>query len=159
LGANVVAVDIDGVKLKLAKSFGAVATVNAKEVGDVAEAVMAATQGGAHVSIDALGHPTTCFNSIARLRKRGRHVQVGLMLADHAKPPIPMDSVISRELEIRGSHGMRAHRYGAIFAMMAEEKLKPERLVGRTVSLEESIPILMNMDKFESSGVTVVTKF
>jgi alcohol dehydrogenase len=86
-------------------------------------------------------------------------VQVGLLLADQAQPPVPMDKVISRELEILGSHGMQAHRYGAIFAMMAEGRLKPEKLVGRTVSLDESIPVLMNMDKFETSGVTVVTRF
>ena len=46
---------------------------------DVAEEVRDVTGGGAHASIDALGHPDTCFNSVACLRKRGRHVQVGLM--------------------------------------------------------------------------------
>jgi alcohol dehydrogenase len=66
--------------------MGAVATVNAREVANVVEAVREITKGGAHVSIDALGHPTTCFNSIANLRRRGRHVQVGLMLGDHSRP-------------------------------------------------------------------------
>ena len=55
--------------------------------------------------------PTTCFNSIANLRRRGRHVQVGLMLGEHAHPQIPMDKVIAHELEIFGSHGMQAFRY------------------------------------------------
>jgi alcohol dehydrogenase len=44
--------------------------VNASKVPDVIEAVMDITRGGAHVSLDALGHPATCFNSISNLRKR-----------------------------------------------------------------------------------------
>jgi alcohol dehydrogenase len=159
VGAHVVAVDISEEKLSLARALGAVATVNATQVANVAEAVIEITGGGAHVSLDALGHPTTCFNSINNLRKRGKHIQVGLMLAKHSTPAIPMAKVIAYELEILGSHGMQAHRYGAMLAMMQSGKLAPEKLIGKTISLGESIDALMNMDKFEVAGVTVVTKF
>jgi alcohol dehydrogenase len=159
LGANVVAVDIADGKLALAASLGAVATLNATRVANVVEAVMEITKGGAHVSVDALGHPQTCFNSIANLRKRGRHIQIGLMLAENSEPRIPMSKVIAHELEIFGSHGMQAHRYGAMFAMIESGKLSPQKLVGKTISLEQSILVLMNMDKFETAGVTVVTEF
>ena len=125
-------------------------------MADVVEAVRAITDGGAHLSLDALGHPTTCFNSIANLRKRGRHVQIGLMLGEHATPPIPMSRVIAHELEIVGSHGMQAHRYGTLFGMMKSGGLDLARLVGRTVSLEQSIDALTGMDGFPGVGVTVV---
>ena len=85
------------------------------------------TNGGAHVSIDALGHPTTCFNSITNLRRRGRHVQVGLMLGDHATPQIPMAQVIGLELEIHGSHGMQACRYDAMLAMLVGRQDRPAK--------------------------------
>ncbi|WP_199103129.1 zinc-dependent alcohol dehydrogenase family protein [Aquitalea sp. ASV11] len=159
IGANVIAIDIADDKLELARKLGAVATVNASKVSDVVEAVMDISRGGAHVSLDALGHPVTCFNSISNLRKRGKHVQVGLMLGEHSTPAIPMSKVIAHELEILGSHGMQAHRYDAMFAMMAAGKLAPEQLIGRTISLEQSIEVLMNMDRFEVAGVTVVTEF
>ncbi len=158
-GANVVAVDISEQALALARQLGAVATVNANQVADVVEAVVEITQGGAHVSLDALGHPTTCFNSISNLRKRGKHVQVGLMLADHSTPAVPMSKVIANELEILGSHGMQTHRYGAMLAMIKSGKLAPEKLIGRRITLEESVQALINMDKFEGVGVTVVTEF
>ena len=158
-GANVVAVDISEQALALARQLGAVATVNANQVADVVEAVVEITQGGAHVSLDALGHPTTCFNSISNLRKRGKHIQVGLMLADHSTPAIPMSKVIANELEILGSHGMQAHRYDAMLAMIQSDKLAPEKLIGRRITLEESVQALINMDKFEGVGVTVVTEF
>ncbi|BDG10749.1 zinc-dependent alcohol dehydrogenase family protein [Anaeromyxobacter paludicola] len=159
LGASVVAVDISEEKLRLARDLGAVATVNATAVPSVVERVRELTGGGAHVSIDALGHPATCFDSISNLRRRGRHVQVGLMLAEQARPAIPMDRVIAYELELRGSHGMQAHRYDAMLAMIASGKLAPGKLVGRTIGLEESIEALTTMDRFEGSGVTVVTRF
>jgi len=159
VGANVIGVDISDDKLALARQLGAVATVNANAVADVAAAAIELTRGGAHVSLDALGHPTTCFNSVSCLRKRGRHVQVGLTLADQAAPPIPMSRVVAYELELVGSHGMQAHRYGAMLDMVQSGKLSPERLIGARVSLAEAIPALIAMDKFESVGATVVTQF
>jgi len=159
IGANVVAIDISDEKLALAKALGAVATVNATQVANVVEAVTEITQGGAHVSVDALGHPTTCFNSISNLRKRGKHIQVGLMLAENSTPAIPMGKVIAHELEILGSHGMQAHRYGAMMAMLQTGKLAPEKLIGKTISLEQSIDALMTMDRFDVTGVTVITEF
>lgn len=159
IGANVVGVDISDEKLARARDLGAVATINANSVANVAEAVIGLTSGGAHVSIDALGHPTTCFNSVSNLRKRGKHVQVGLMLADHGAPRIPMGKVIADELELIGSHGMQAHRYGAMLDMVQSGKLRPEKLIGDRISLEESIGALMNMDNFQTVGVTVVTRF
>lgn len=159
IGANVIAVDVTDDKLVLAKSLGAYATINATSVADVAEAIKEITRGGAHVSIDALGHPTTCINSIKSLKKLGKHVQVGLLLADQATPPIPMNLVIAHELEIIGSHGMQAFRYDAMLAMIKSGRLSPEKLLGRTISLEESIAALTNMDKVNPPGVTVVTRF
>ena len=163
LGANVVAIDISEGALRMAGALGAVVTVNASQVANVAEAVIEVTKGGAHVSLDALGHPTTCFNSISNLRKRGKHIQVGLMpekmLAEQSTPAIPMSKVIAHELEILGSHGMQTHRYDALLAMIEAGKLTPEKLIGRAISLEQSIDALVNMDKFEAAGVTVVTEF
>jgi len=159
IGANVIAIDIADDKLELARSLGAVATINANKVASVIEAVAEITKGGAHVSLDALGHPMTCVNSIKSLRKRGKHIQVGLLLADHANPQIPMDKVIANELEIIGSHGMQAYRYDAMLAMMLSGKLEPQKLLGRTINLEQSIEALTTMDQPSIPGVTIITKF
>ncbi|CAJ0821468.1 Alcohol dehydrogenase [Ralstonia wenshanensis] len=159
IGANVVAIDISDSALELARALGAVATVNASRESDVVEAVRGITQGGAHVSLDALGHPATCFNSISNLRRRGKHVQVGLMLGDHTTPAVPMSKVIAHELEILGSHGMQAHRYGPMLDMIRTGKLQPGRMVRREISLSASIEALTNMNRFEAAGVTVITDF
>ncbi|MEQ9007123.1 MAG: zinc-binding dehydrogenase, partial [Ekhidna sp.] len=115
--------------------------------------------GGSHVSIDALGSQDTCFNSISSLRKRGRHIQVGLMTGDHQHPKIPMDQVLAKELEIVGSHGMQAFRYPKMLKMITDGILKPQRLIEKTMSLEDAISALPSMNKFEHSGALVINSF
>ncbi len=159
IGAQTVAIDISDEKLSQAKACGATHTVNATKVQDVVSAVRDISGGGAHVSLDALGHPTTFFNSVMNLRKRGRHVQVGLLLADQATPAAPMARVIGHELEILGSHGMQAHRYDAMLAMIQSGVLDPEKLIGDLITLEASIDALTEMDSFAGVGATVITEF
>jgi len=157
-GARVVAIDVVPGALERARSLGAVATVDPREVASVPEAVIEASGGGVHVSLDALGHPDTCVASVESLRRRGRHVQVGLLLGEQARPPIPMDRVVAHELRIVGSHGMQAHRYDEMLAMIEAGQLDLSKLLGRTISLEESIEALTTMDRPGSVGVTVVTE-
>ena len=159
LGANVLAIDISDEKLEFAKSIGASAVVNSKKAENTIEAVKDITKGGAHASIDALGSPETCFNSISTLRKRGRHIQVGLMEAEHHQTSIPINLVVANELEILGSHGMQAHKYAEMLEMIRQGKLEPQKLIGKTVSLEESMQELVNMNSFSATGVTVIDKF
>ena len=159
MGANVVAIDLTDEKLEFARKIGAVATINASATPNVVKEVKRITGGGAHMSMDALGHPTTSFNSISNLRRRGRHVQVGLMLGEHAKAQVPMAKIIAFELEIRGSHGMQAFRYPAMMEMIRTGKLHPELLVARKISLDEAPQALTGMGGFEGIGIGVVTRF
>jgi alcohol dehydrogenase len=159
LGAKVVAVDLAEDKLALAGQLGAYAGVNASSTANIADAVRELTDGGAHVSVDAIGSADVCFNSIESLRKRGRHIQIGVMTGDDSRPEIPMDKVLSNELEIMGSHGMQAHRYAEMLEMISAGRLAPKKLIGRTISLDESIDALTSMSEFNTRGVTVITKF
>ena len=159
LGAQVIAIDIKDESLELAKKLGAVATVNASHNNDIVEQVRTISQGGVHVSIDALGSDITCYNSVSNLRKRGKHIQVGLMTGKHKNPKIPMDQVLAHELEIIGSHGMQAYRYPAMLEMVKNGKLQPEKLIGKTISLQEATIALPEMNKFDNSGVWVINSF
>jgi alcohol dehydrogenase len=159
LGARVVGVDIAEDKLARARSVGATEVVNATRVEDVVGAVVEITGGGAHVSIDALGSPETCFNSVANLRRRGRHLQVGLMTGDHRNSAVPMNLVIARELQLLGSHGMQAYRYAVLLELIGAGRLRPQLLVGKRITLEESLEALVSMEGFRGAGVTVIDRF
>ncbi len=156
MGAQVVAVDLADDKLALAKSLGAAAVVNASGGTKVPQAIRDATGGGAHLSIDALGHSVTAMNSVRSLRRRGRHVQVGLMLGEHARAPMPMDRIIAYELEIKGSHGMQAWRYPEMMEMISRGVLAPQKLIQKRISLEHAPAALAAMDRFEGTGITVI---
>ena len=124
---------------------------------DTAAAVRELAGGGAHVSVDALGSPATAAASVRCLRRRGRHVQVGLLLGPDAAPPLPMDLVIARELEIYGSHGMAARDYPAMLAMVAEGALRPDRLLGEVIGLDGAAAALAAMDRPPvTAGMTVI---
>jgi alcohol dehydrogenase len=149
-GAAVVAVDLDPRKLELARTLGADATIDARAVNDVPEAVMEITGGGA---------PATCRNSVLSLRRRGRHVQVGLMLGGDQDTPLPLDRMVAWELEIVGSHAMAAHRFADLLAMIEQGRIDPARLVGRKVDLAEGARTLERLNEFQELGFTIIDRF
>lgn len=158
-GAKVIAVDIDPAKLEFAKTLGAEATLNAFENDHLVEQIVNFTSGGAHLSVDALGSQTTCFNSVSCLRKRGKHIQIGLMVNQAANAQVPMAKVVANELEIIGSHGMQAYRYSDMLELIINGQLDPKKLIGETISLEESLIKLTQMDQFSGIGMTVIDRF
>jgi alcohol dehydrogenase len=159
LGARVIAVDISDDALAAARELGAVHVLNACDVTDVPGAIRELTGRGADVSLDALGSSVTAANSLACLRKRGRHVQAGLLVGDDARPRLPMELVVARELEIVGSHGLAASDYRALLALATSGRLDPRRLVRRRISLEEAPAALAAMGDFGQVGITVINKF
>ncbi|MGH8863001.1 MAG: zinc-dependent alcohol dehydrogenase family protein [Jatrophihabitantaceae bacterium] len=152
-GARVVAVDVDRRALDLARGLGAEHAITPPS----AEAIIQLTGGGAQVAVEALGRATTLTDSIAGLRRRGRHVQVGLLVAGDAMPPVDMAAVIGRELEIVGSHGMAAHTYPQLLAEIADGRLDPGRLVTRVIGLDDAPAALAAMSSGSPRGTTVVS--
>jgi len=158
LGARVVAVDVSAAALALACELGAkvVLPVPLGASGhEIGSAVRDVSGGGVHVSVDALGSGATARASVLSLRRRGRHVQVGLLHGAESTPPLPMDRVIAQELELYGSHGMAASGYPRMLELVAAGRLDPSRLVGRVVGLDEAGEALATMDR-PGAGMTVV---
>ena len=153
-GARVIAVDIRDEALQLAHQLGAERMLNSTSE-KVVEAIHEITRGGAHLSIDALGHPGVLMNSIHCLRRRGRHVQIGLIPPEKVPTPIPIDRIIAWELELLGSHGMQAHRYDAMLAMIIDGRLRPQELISRTITLEDILTELPRMNEFAEAGILV----
>ncbi|MEM7504329.1 MAG: zinc-dependent alcohol dehydrogenase family protein [Pseudomonadota bacterium] len=156
IGARVAAIDVTPEALAMATSLGADATINARLSSDVVTELRDLTAGGAQVSIDALGSRETCIQSIRSLRKRGKHVQVGLLAGPDSDPPIPMHLAIANELEIIGSHGMQASRYPTMLDMLSDGRLRPERLVTRTIQLDQAADELAHEAPQTHPGVTVI---
>lgn len=152
LGARVTAVDVSAAALDRAGELGAASLIRSAD--PVAE-VVAATGGGAHVTIDALGSPATAGAAVRSLRRRGRHVQVGLMLGAAGTAPLPWDRVIAWELQVLGSHGMAAADYERMLRLIADGALDPARLIGRVTDLDGAAAALAAMDAPGRPGLVV----
>jgi len=154
-GVPVYGVDVSNAALAAAAELGATPIRGGEGAAD---RVREASGGGVDLSVDAFGSPATSIASVRSLKKRGRHVQIGLMLADDATAAMPMDAVIDGELEILGSHGMAAHEYPDMLGAVASEAFRPIELVGRTIPLDAVPEALAAMGRTggAGSGMTVV---
>jgi len=159
LGAVVVAVDIDESALDLARSLGASFTVLSSPGSDAVGEVLNHLQGGADVSIDALGSAQTAVASWRCLRKRGRHIQVGLMIGEASNPGLPMDLIHSNEISIHGVHGMQAWQYQPMFDLIASGRVSPDELITDEVDLYRGAEYLASMGSFSGTGITIVNDF
>jgi len=155
LGARVLAVDPSPAARERALALGADAVLAAADP----ETVRDLTGGGAQVSLDAVGTGATAAAAVRSLRRRGRHVQVGLMLDRHADAPLPWGPVIAHELEVAGSHGMAAADYPELLGLITSGRLDPRSLVGEVIDLAEAGAALMALDAPvpASAGIVVAT--
>lgn len=155
LGGRVVAVDRNPEALAAASELGAEHLVRADGT-DIPAAVTDLTGGGSHVAVDAVGSEQTCTAAILSLRRRGRHVQVGLLPPVGGHPRVPMARVISWELDLLGSHGMASADYPGMMALIEQGSLQPQRLIERTIGLHEAAALLPNFDRATVAGMTMV---
>jgi alcohol dehydrogenase len=155
LGARAIAVDVRDEPLTLAKSLGAEVVLNAANMDDIPAAIQETTGRGADVSLDALGSAVTFANSICSLRKRGRHVQVGILTSRDEIPAPIINRIIGHELILAGSHGLQAHAYPALLDLIQAGKLDPPRLVDCVIALDEAPALLASMDDYGGSGITI----
>lgn len=151
-GATVYAVDINDAALKIAESLGA-ETINSSKIDPVA---YLQNLGGADVSVDALGSKATAGASVLSLARRGRHLQLGLLITPDGLSEIPMARVIAWEIDLLGSHGMSARDYPEMLALVATGVLNPAVLVKREVGLAEGAKALAELDSNSLGGITII---
>lgn len=155
VGARVIAVDRNPGALEVARSVGAEQVVLADGT-DVPERIHAITGGGAHVSVDAVGSEQTCADAIHSLRRRGRHVQIGLLPSETGLSGVPMARAIGWELDLLGSHGMAAVDYPGMLSLIEMGALRPQELIERTIGLEEAAALLPSFDRAAPAGMTMI---
>lgn len=155
LGARVIAVDRSAAALDMATDLGADAILLAGDA-DLPERIRDLTGEGSHVTVDAVGSEHTASDAILSLRRRGRHVQVGLLPPVGGHPRVPLDRVIGWELDILGSHGMAARDYPQMLALIEKGHLRPELLITRNVSLADAAELLPTLRSSPHAGITII---
>ena len=160
-GARVIAVDRAADKLALARSLGADATIDVDGTDPVAAIrdLCAAGPGrasGVDVAVDALGSRVTARAALESLRRRGRHLQLGLLLGAEADPPLPIGQAVRHELSLIGAHGMPATSYPDLFRFVAQRGVPLAKMIGRKRPLAEAHDAMLGMEHFAGVGVTLL---
>ena len=158
LGARVIVVDVVPERLQHALSLGAEAAIDARN-GDAAAQIMELTQGGANVSVEALGIEATTNGSIECLRPLGRHVQVGLPVGHTARMDINMNAVYMKQLSLFGTRGMPSWRYPSLLSMIETGRIDVAPIVARHVALSQASAELRAFGGPMPPGVAVITDF
>ena len=155
IGGRVIAVDRHPEALEVAGRLGA-DHVLVSGSDAISATVHELTGGGSHIAIDAVGSEETCADSILSLRRRGRHVQVGLLPPVDGHPRVQMARAIAWELDLLGSHGIAAADYPAMLSLIKQGDLRPEDLIERTVGLADAARLLPRMDTAAPVGITLI---
>nr|WP_284252467.1 zinc-binding dehydrogenase [Litorihabitans aurantiacus] len=133
------AVDRSPDALRLARTLGATHTSDGAD----------AAPNDAHVSLECSGHPALVDAAVRALRRRGRHVQIGLLPGG---AHVAMDAVIAKELDVLGSHGLAAHEYPALLADLPHGEVAA--MIGGHVDLDGAQHALAHLG--ERAGVVLV---
>src|SRR5215469_2066818 len=156
LGGRVVAVDRSPGALAAATALGADHALAADGARDIPGLVSEVTGGGSHVAVDAVGSERACADAILSLRRRGRHVQVGLLPPVDGHPRVPMARVIGWELDLFGTHGMAAADYPGMLSLIKRGDLRPQDLIERVIGLEDACALLPAFDTASPAGMTMI---
>ena len=134
---RIIAVDMVGSKLNLAKEFGATDVINAAD-GDPVKQVQELTKGGVHHSFEAIGLKATTEQAFKMLRRGGTANVIGM---------IPVGTMIEihgveflGEKRIQGSM-MGSNRFPVDMPRLVDfymsGKLKLDELISRRIKLEQ----------------------
>ncbi len=134
---RIVAVDVKGTKLNLARHFGATDVVNAAEV-DPVEAVRDMTDGGVEYSFEALGLKKTSEQAFRMLRRSGMATVIG-MVPEGEMVEIHGADLIDDKM-LRGSN-MGSNRFRVdmprFVDLYLDGRLKLDEMISRRISLEQ----------------------
>lgn len=129
--SRVIAVDLNDKRLSVAKELGADEVLRADQV-DVPSAVRDLTGGkGAQIALEVVGATATVQTAIESVRKGGHVTLVG-----NVSPTIelPLQSVVTREITLRGTCGCNGE-YPQCIELMSNGTINVEPLITAKISL------------------------
>ncbi|MCL5275494.1 MAG: zinc-dependent alcohol dehydrogenase family protein [Chloroflexi bacterium] len=146
----IIAVDLLDSKLDLAGQFGATHRVNVGQV-DAVQAVRDLTHGGAQFAFESAGNEKVLAQAFAATRRGGTTISIGL---PHPSKnlSVPAVTLVAEERTIKGSYmGSAVPRRDVprYIAMYQAGLLPVDRLLSRTISLEEINPAFDALDRGE----------
>lgn len=148
---TIIAVDIDEKRLELAQQLGADAVLLSGN--DTEQRIKELTeQRGADKAFEVVGSEKTVVTAIDGLRKGGTLILVG-----NVSPSInlPLQAVVTRQLDLRGSNAI-AGEYPLALKLMAAQKINLSPIISATVPLRDGALWFERLYKREPGLLKVV---
>jgi L-iditol 2-dehydrogenase len=130
--SEVIAIDIDAGRLQLARELGATQTIDSAGT-DAVTAVVEITGDGADVAAEVVGNAAAVNTAIRSVRRGGRVVLVGNLAPE---VPLPLQTVVTRELTLQGSCAS-AGEYPRAIELVASGAIRVEPLITARAPLAE----------------------
>lgn len=129
---QVIAVDVDEARLKMARELGATAVLNSREVDAVAEIGKMTGGRGADVALECVGATDPVKTAVESVRKGGAVTLVG-----NVTPTIEMglQSVVTRQIRVQGSCASSGE-YPACITAMSRGAIDVKPLLTATAPLD-----------------------
>jgi threonine 3-dehydrogenase len=144
--ANIFAVDVNNLRLDIAKELGATHVVNSAEV-DAAKEILELTNGvGVDAFIDASGNTSAILGGFKSLRKGGTVALIGL-----PSKPLEIDlgsQIVFKEATVIGIHGRRMYETWTIMSNLLDKGL---------LNIDPIITHVLKLEDFEE-GFEILEK-
>ncbi len=151
---KVIALDVVGRRLELAKKVGADDVINPLEV-DAVKAVKELTEGiGADKVLETSGHPQALAQSLAMLKPGGRVVLVGLCFEDVKFQSYP---IVYKEAEIVGSR-VYIDEFPRTLNLISKGYLRPEPLITHEMPLSKGDMAFRILEERAGDAVKILLK-
>jgi 6-hydroxycyclohex-1-ene-1-carbonyl-CoA dehydrogenase len=134
IGAYVIGLDMNPLKLEWAQDLGADEVVNSHGIRDLGAHVRNLTDGGVDISLEAIGAPRTIYQSFSCLAPAGRVVIMGYTRNDFK---IPEPHLVLEERSILGVRACPMSVYQPIFEKIQDGTYDLGSVVTRQIPLDE----------------------
>ena len=151
---TIIVTDRSAHRLELAEELGADVAINVDGT-DAAAAIREMTGGGVDVTFEAVGITSTAQQSVDATRNGGNITWIG----NNARMiEIDMQSIVTRELSVRGSYGFDETDFAAAIEVLASGRLNVDPLVEQIAPLADGPEIFRRLAAGESDLVKIILK-
>lgn len=151
---TIIAVDLEGERLDLAKELGADVVLN-PNIDDIPKEVKAITGGrGADMAFEVVGIAGTVTTAIQSVRKGGTVTLVGNLASS---VEIPLQAIVTQQLRLQGSCAI-CGEYPAVLDMIARKAINVEAILSAEAPLSEGAEWFQRLYNKEPGLIKVVLK-
>lgn len=153
--ASVLVSDVSAEHREMAMRNGATATLDPSK--DRWEDVLrsAGIQDGADIAIEAVGITSTAQQSVDWVKNHGQIVWVGNA---EQLVSINMQSVVTRELQIKGSYAFTGEDFSACLKLLESGRVDPMDIVTSKIQFKDVTPMMTAMAKRETLQIKVLAE-